>query len=605
MVKKLLIDAIHLEEVRVVVIDDNVLLDFESETSLKKQIKGNIYVARVVRVEPALQAAFVDFGGNRHGFLAFSEIHPDFYLRDENFKGKVKIQDVVKKKQMVIVQAIKEERGNKGAAFSTYISLAGRYCVLMPYSQSKGVSRKIVDEDRKRLQDIIKSIDIPESYGVILRTASQEKTKIEIKRDLSYLLKLWNEIKEKSKNINTPTIVFEEVNLIKKAIRDIYSKDIEEIVIDGEEAYKEAKTLMRTLSPSHLKKVRQYKEKTIPLFQAYDVEEQIYKISEPSINLRSGGNIVIAQTEALVAIDVNSAKSIREKSINETAIKTNLEAADEIARQIRLRDLAGLIVIDFIDMYDQYHVSLVEKRFKEATKRDRARIQIGKISNFGLLELSRQRLRPSFQEAHTLMCPHCLGSGFLRSIESTALYILRQLELEVYQHPKWKEIIVYVPEEADLYLLNHKRSSIFSLEKKFNINIQILRDRSLLLPQYKIQTILEEEDEIIAHHDVADVQDVKVELKPIMQNDASLEQKTDKKPKRRNSRRRKIKEEQLLENKKDFKIDKIEEIDLKNEDDIQIEAKDLPSVLDIKLIPNKPKRIYRKKTYDRSTTNST
>lgn len=572
MAKKLLIDANHPEEIRVAVVNHGQLEEFDSETSTKKQIKGNIYLAKVVRVEPSLQAAFVDFGGNRHGFLPFSEIHPDYYripiadreavvraiqsnsledshdedpffpielddetisedkevtelspetasadsitdeglsLEDEdettevlqhNIKKKTptyryKIQEVIKRRQIMLVQVVKEERGNKGAALTTYLSLPGRYCVLMPNAgyRAGGVSRKINDgEDRKRLRDVVKGLDVPDGMALIVRTAGQERNKTEIKRDYEYLLGLWSDIRELTLKSIAPFLVYAEGDLVKRAIRDIYSREVDEILIEGDEAYKAAKNFMRALIPSHARKVQPYKDENVPLFHKFRVEEQIAQIMYPSVKLPSGGSIVVNATEALVAVDVNSGRATRERHIDETALKTNLEAADEIARQMRLRDLAGLVVIDFIDMNDQSHIQQVEKRVRESTKYDRARIQLGKISQFGLMELSRQRLRPSLIETHTTTCSHCHGTGLVRSTESMALHILRAMETIAIQG-KAKVLLVTVPSGIDLYLLNQKRSSLLSIENRYNIEVEITRDTSLNSPDFRIDVLIEKE----------------------------------------------------------------------------------------------------------------
>src|SRR5579883_217210 len=470
MAKRMLIDAAHPEETRVAVLKGNRLEDFDFETATKKQLKGNIYLAKVTRVEPSLQAAFVDYGGNRHGFLAFNEIHPDYYripvadrealleqeraLAERSPEGAnggergegeeletiggddieevparrvrpprpYKIQEVTKRRQIMLVQVVKEERGNKGAALTTYLSLAGRYCVLMPNTpRGGGISRKITNlKDRRRLKSILEEFEIPEGMSVIVRTAGMERSKAEIKRDLEYLMRLWDEIRTVTLQSTAPALIYEEASLIKRSIRDLYDRDIDEIQVEGEEGYRAAKEFMRMLTPSHAKRVHLYKDDLIPLFHRYQVESQIDGIHSPVVHLKSGGYIVITPTEALVSIDVNSGRATKERNIEETALRTNLEAAEEISRQVRLRDLAGLIVIDFIDMEESRNNAAVERRLKEAMRSDRARIQIGRISAFGLLELSRQRLRPSLVEATMEMCTHCGGTGWVRSIESTA-----------------------------------------------------------------------------------------------------------------------------------------------------------------------------------------
>jgi ribonuclease E len=661
MAKRMLIDSTHPEETRVVVVHTaNRLEEFDFETSTKKQIKGNIYLAKITRVEPSLQAAFVDYGGNRHGFLAFSEIHPDYYripvgdrppdrfrpqertpepepgaaiesgsedepvpeepaesrlerqaeetqeitrgeamalepapdadlppeprvspedeppfppvaaarieaptLRDEppsidaglppaeefaepapaptdelpagmgsaGLPGEgaaaaesppaperppaaepietiggdeiedvsrqrarryrpYKIQEVIKRRQILLVQVTKEERGNKGAALTTYLSLAGRYCVLMPNTdRGGGVSRKITNmADRKRLKGLVEDLQIPEGMGVIVRTAGSERSKAEIKRDCEYLLRLWDEIREHTLKSTAPSLIYEEGNLIKRSIRDLYARDIDEVIVEGEEGYRTAKSFMRMLMPSHAKHVHLYRDPTVPLFQRYQVESQIDAIHSPVVQLKSGGYIVINQAEALVAIDVNSGRATRERNIEETALKTNCEAADEIARQLRLRDLAGLIVIDFIDMEEHRNQITVERRLKEAMKHDRARIQVGRISPFGLLEMSRQRLRPSIVEASTQPCPHCGGTGHIRSTESTALHVLRAIEEEGMRR-RSAEISVAVPTSVALYILNQKRAMLADAEQRYHFRVTITRDDTLIPPNMRLERV--------------------------------------------------------------------------------------------------------------------
>lgn len=553
MAKKMLIDATHAEEQRVAIMDGTRLDDFEAETSTKKQLKGNIYLAKIIRIEPSLQAAFVEFGNNRHGFLPFSEIHPDYYripvsdrpgpeqrtndpdvvsfeediskkedaleaalpeitdtaphaelvvddtldLQDDEEafirRPKVyqyKIQEVIKRRQIVLIQVVKEERGNKGAALTTYLSLPGRYCVLMPNAghRSGGISRKITDpKDRKRLREVLNDLPIPDGTSLIVRTAGQDRNKLEIRRDFEYLLRLWSEIRETTLKSIAPKLIYAEGDIIKRTIRDNYSKDVDEILVEGEEGYKEAKMFMKTLIPSHAKKVKLYKDH-VPLFRSYGVETQIDAIMNPMAILPSGGSIVINPTEALVAVDVNSGKSTRERHIDETALKTNLEAADEIARQMRLRDLGGLVVVDFIDMNDNKYIQAVEKRLKDACRNDRARIQIGRISQFGLLELSRQRLRPSIIEANMKPCPHCKGVGVVRSIESMALHVLRAIESSGIAG-KDSEIVVTVPAGVDLYLLNQKRPMIIAMEQRYEFFVQIQRDESMVAPDFRIDSL--------------------------------------------------------------------------------------------------------------------
>ncbi|HVR66336.1 MAG TPA: Rne/Rng family ribonuclease [Verrucomicrobiae bacterium] len=699
MTKRLLIEATHPEETRVVVVDGKRLEEFDYETASKRQLKGNIYLAKVTRVEPSLQAAFVDYGGNRHGFLAFSEIHPDYYqipvadreallaeqaamdadndefedarpsrgrdrYRDRNrnsaapaeimpasddaqddgvhehneepateapdleasaddgedeggdevpddsgediaeavtaepdmaseddelqgqalrissprLEGPIiedsheehhevaeiiegtgeahdetsaetaaesaspgaggdgdgdgdaaevssdaggvreaprppvvvetvggdeaeemrprrtrhvrryKIQEVIKRRQILLVQVTKEERGNKGAALTTYLSLAGRYCVLMPNTaRGGGISRKINSvTDRKRLKSILGEMEIPDGMAVIVRTAGQERNKTELKRDYEYLLRLWDEIRELTLQSRAPALIYEEANLVKRAIRDMYARDVEEILVEGDESYKNAKNFMRMLMPSHAKRVQLFEDPAQHLFQKFQVEGQIDAIHNPVVQLRSGGYIVINTTEALVAIDVNSGRSTRERNIEETALRTNLEAAEEVARQLRLRDLAGLIVIDFIDMEESRNNAAVERKLKEALRNDRARIQVGRISPFGLLELSRQRLRPSLFEASMVTCRHCRGTGHVRSTESTALYMLRAIEDEGLKQ-RSTGVTVTVPTAVALYILNNKRAALAEIEVRHHMRVVIAADESLVPPEHRME----------------------------------------------------------------------------------------------------------------------
>ena len=582
MAKRMLVDASHPEETRVVVLSGNRLEDFDCETASKKQLKGNIYLAKITRVEPSLQAAFVEYGGNRHGFLPFSEIHPDYYripiadrrallAEDAKLKGenaeeepaedaagepdaetestapesdeaeaetdedadaeddgaangedreveevanaagvdtvggddvddaarhrarrlrKYKIQEVIKRRQVILVQVTKEERGNKGAALTSYLSLAGRYCVLMPNTgKGGGISRKISNPaDRKRLKKVVENLDIPEGVAVIVRTAGSERTKVEIKRDYEYLLRLWGEIRDTTLASNAPSLIYEEANLIKRAMRDLYQSDMDEILIDGEEGHKHAKAVMKSLMPSHARKVKLYKDPTVPLFYRHQVEGQIDSMHNATVQLKSGGYIVINMTEALVAIDVNSGKATRGRHIEETAFKTNLEAAEEVARQQRLRDLAGLIVIDFIDMEESRHNRAVERKLKEAMRLDRARIQLGRISPFGLLEMSRQRLRPSLFESSTVVCPNCNASGYVRTTESMALHLLRGLEEEGIRRGAG-EVLVTAPPMAALYLLNRMRDRIVEIERRYGFQVRVEVDEGLIVPNYTLERL--------------------------------------------------------------------------------------------------------------------
>ncbi|MBC8038007.1 MAG: ribonuclease E/G [Rhizobiales bacterium] len=605
---KMLIDATHAEETRVVVVRGTRIEEFDFESASRRQLKGNIYLAKVTRVEPSLQAAFVEYGGNRHGFLAFSEIHPDYYQipvadrqallreqeeedaahRDDDDNGhdnhrsrgrsrsreeplasdhhepstsedatsahdeqgaesgdgtdedtgqydddgqpaaeaapapKVergipgelgngievvdqdaesqkiesigaedaleevprrqqrtprrhyKIQEVIKRRQVILVQVVKEERGNKGAALTTFLSLAGRYCVLMPNTaRGGGISRKITDAgDRRRLKDVTRDIEIPQGMGLIVRTAGAERTKTEIKRDYDYLIRLWESVRDLTLSSTAPALVYEEGNLIKRAIRDLYGKDVDEVNVEGDAAYREAKDFMKMLMPSHAKNVKLYKD-TRPLFSRFQVESQLDSLYSPTVTLPSGGYMVMNQTEALVAVDINSGKATREHNIEDTALKTNLEASDEIARQLRLRDLAGLIVVDFIDMEENRNNRSVERRIKEALKNDRARIQVGRISHFGLLEMSRQRLRPGLLEGSSRTCPHCEGRGIVRSVSSCGLSVLRAIEEHLIAR-KAENLTVKCHREVASYILNEKRDNLLLIETSYGISVFIV-----------------------------------------------------------------------------------------------------------------------------------
>jgi ribonuclease E len=557
---RMLIDARHPEETRVAVVKGNRIEEFDFESAEHKQLKGNIYLAKVTRVEPSLQAAFIDYGGNRHGFLAFSEIHPDYYqipkadrdalLREEaehaaeeerlraaeyddgdngdhaeaaieqdedveldaegaetessadeagtgsdrspvdesaadelrrkrqNLRRRYKIQDVIQRRQVLLVQVVKEERGNKGAALTTYLSLAGRYCVLMPNtSHGGGISRKISNgADRKRLKSIMSDLNLPTTMGLIVRTAGLSRTKVEIKRDFDYLARLWDEIRERTLSSTAPALIYRDSDLVKRAIRDLYHREIDEVIVEGEEGYKAARGFMKLLMPSHVRRVKLHSEST-PSFQRYGVEDQLSAMYQPVVQLKSGGYLVINPTEALVSIDINSGRSTREHNIEQTATNTNLEAAQEIARQLRLRDMAGLIVIDFIDMEQSSHVRKVEKAMKEALRNDRARIQVGRISSFGLMEMSRQRLRTGVLEASTKPCPHCDGTGLMRTAASAGLSALRMLEDEA-ARGRGERICLRAGKEAAVYVLNKKRGELADIEQRYGVMIDVQIDES-------------------------------------------------------------------------------------------------------------------------------
>ncbi|MEL6294812.1 MAG: ribonuclease E/G [Pseudomonadota bacterium] len=705
MPKKMLIDATHAEETRVVVVDGNKVEEFDFESENKRQLAGNIYLAKVTRVEPSLQAAFVDYGGNRHGFLAFSEIHPDYYQipvadrealmeeerayaetmrarddaeekpkgrrsrsraakakdadavvsaeiegmetidleaddetpeatspmetvaetpvdtpavgdpedetengsaeeaqtdaeaddgaastsepegdvvddaasddeeiktagkdaasRDETIESvadeddsedirpprkprprRYKIQEVIKVRQILLVQVVKEERGNKGAALTTYLSLAGRYCVLMPNTaRGGGISRKITNAtDRKKLKEIAGAMEVPQGAGLIVRTAGAKRTKAEIKRDYEYLQRLWEQIRELTLKSIAPAKIYEEGDLIKRSIRDLYNREIDEVLVEGEAGYRNAKDFMKMIMPSHAKNVQRY-EDALPLFARYQVETYLGGMFNPTVQLKSGGYIVIGVTEALVAIDVNSGRATKEGSIEETALKTNLEAADEVARQLRLRDLAGLIVIDFIDMDERKNNSAVEKRMKDRLKTDRARIQVGRISGFGLMEMSRQRLRPGMIEATTQPCPACHGTGLIRSDDSLALSILRQIEEEGTRR-RSREVLVRVPVGIANYLMNQKREHVAQIEARYGMSVRIEGDHTLVSPDFSLEKfktatrVLMASTGPVVSVDTSIMDQVDDEAEEAEQEEAPAADDAEGKPKRRRRRRR-------------------------------------------------------------------
>ncbi|WP_084419147.1 Rne/Rng family ribonuclease [Henriciella litoralis] len=538
MSKLMLIDAVHPEETRVALVSDGRVDDFDFETAGKEQLRGNIYLAKVTRVEPSLQACFVEYGGNRHGFLAFSEIHPDYYQlpqadreallqetaraaaeaadddldaaeadadqgdsdedeaaaeaaaakpKPQNNSKRYKIQEVIRRRQVMLVQVVKEERGNKGAALTTFLSLAGRYSVLMPNTpRGGGISRKISSSsDRKRLKDIMSALDVPTGMGLIVRTAGAKRTKTDIRRDYEYLQKLWDNIRNKTMESIAPCVIHEEGGLVHRAMRDMFDKDIEEVVIQGPSAYREAKDLSKMIMPTQARKVKQWKS-TAPLFVSEGVEEQLDSIFSPVVQMKSGGYLVINQTEALVAVDVNSGKSTKERNIEQTALRTNLEAAEEACRQMRLRDLAGLIVIDFIDMEENKNNRAVEKKLKDCLKFDRARVQMGKISQFGLMEISRQRRRAGVLQATSDPCEVCSGTGRRRSVPSAALQLLRALEARA-AGGGLASITVHAPTDVALYLLNNKREAVTDIEDVAGFAISVRSSDELLPGDFKIE----------------------------------------------------------------------------------------------------------------------
>lgn len=618
MTKRMLIDATHSEEMRVVIVDGTRLDELDIETSTKKQLKGNIYLAKVARVEPSLQAAFVDYGGNRHGFLAFNEIHPDYYqipvadrealkesmMRDEDDEDddrrapaekaaegestaeehesedgeerivetvsenesdevisrnryrqikKYKIQEVIHRGQVLLVQVIKEERGNKGAALTTYLSLAGRYCVLMPNNaRGGGVSRKITNAaDRKRLKGIVAKLPLPAGMSVIVRTAGKERTSLEIKRDYDYLIKTWVQIRDKTMESSAPELIHEEGNLIKRALRDMYTRDIEEVLIEGEAEYKMARDFMKILTPSHAKKIKLYKDDAIPLFFRYQVEGQLEALHSNIVQLKSGAYLVMDQTEALVAIDVNSGRATKERNIEETALKTNLEAADEIARQLRLRDMAGLVVIDFIDMEEARNNHAVERRMKEALKRDRARVQMGRITGFGLMELSRQRLHSSFIETSYSPCPYCRGKGMMRSTESVSIHTLHVLEEESLKR-RFSELHMTVPTATALYVLNRKRDDLHKIETAYNVKIFLEADDSLQFPtDYRMERVVRVETDVPAETASTVVEEPESVEADAQESETSDDAQQQRPPRERRRRRRRNRGENRGERRND------------------------------------------------------
>ncbi|HEY0722146.1 MAG TPA: ribonuclease E, partial [Gammaproteobacteria bacterium] len=470
--KRMLFNATQPEELRVALVDGQRLYDLDIESASRVQKKSNIYKGRITRVEPSLEAAFVDYGAERHGFLPLKEISRDYFRTDADTSGRVAIQEVIREGQEVVVQVDKEERGNKGAALTTFISLAGRYLVLMPNNpRAGGVSRRIEGDDRSELRDAMSMLEIPEDMGLIVRTAGVGKSAEELQWDLDYLLQVWRAIDEAAKERSAPFLIYQESNVVIRAIRDYLRSDINELLIDDPAVYQQARDFMQLVMPTQLNKVKLYQDR-VPLFTRYQIESQIESAFQREVTLPSGGSIVIDHTEAMVAIDINSARATKGGDIEETALNTNLEAADEIARQLRLRDLGGLVVIDFIDMTPAKNQREVENRLKEALKMDRARVQIGRISRFGLLEMSRQRLRPSLGESSQMVCPRCKGHGTIRSVESIALSVLRIMEEDAMKE-KTGQILAQLPVEVAAYLLNEKRAIISAVEARQGIKVTL------------------------------------------------------------------------------------------------------------------------------------
>ena len=490
--KRMLFNATQSEELRVAIVDGQKLIDLDIESASKEQRKSNIYKGVITRIEPSLEAAFVDYGGERHGFLPFKEIAKSNFRGENIDLGRARIQDVLKEKQEVIVQVDKDERGSKGAALTTFISLAGRYLVLMPNNpRGGGVSRRIEGEDRNELRDVMAQLEIPHGMSIIARTAGIGRSLEELQWDLNYLLQLWTAIESASRQQSGAFLIYQESSLVIRAIRDYFNQDIGEILIDTDDIYQQARQFMSHVMPSNVNRVKYYSD-DIPLFSRFQIEHQIETAYSRTVTLPSGGAIVIDHTEALVSIDVNSARATKGADIEQTAFNTNLEAADEIARQLRLRDLGGLIVIDFIDMESGKNQREVENRLKDALKYDRARVQTGKISRFGLLELSRQRLQPSLGESSHMPCPRCHGTGHIRGIESSALHILRIIQEEAMKENS-AMIRAQVPVDVATFLLNEKRSDIYSIESRLKVNVVLIPNMHIETPNYTITRLRHDE----------------------------------------------------------------------------------------------------------------
>ncbi|MBV1874200.1 MAG: ribonuclease E [Gammaproteobacteria bacterium] len=492
--KRMLINATHAEEMRVALVDGQRLFDLDIEHRTREQKKSNVYKGRITRVEPSLEAAFVNFGSDRHGFLPLKEISKEYFKNNASGPGRVNIKDAIKSGQEIIVQVDKEERGNKGAALTSFISLAGRYLVLMPNNpRAGGISRRIEGESRDALKDAMSSLQIPEGMGIIIRTAGVGLSTEELQQDLDYLCQLWRSIKDATENQPAPFLIHQESNVIVRAIRDYLREDIDEVLIDGEAAFQEALKFIQQVMPDYKEKIKRYQD-TTPLFNRYQIESQIETAFQREVKLPSGGSIVIDPTEALVSIDINSARATRGSDIEETALQTNLEAVDEITRQLRLRDIGGLIVIDFIDMGPVKNQRAVENRTRDALASDRARIKVGRISRFGLMELSRQRLRPSLGETSGQVCPRCDGQGTIRDVESLGLSIIRIIEEEALKE-KTGHIMAQLPIDVATYLLNEKREMVFELERRHELRIILIPNPNLETPHYEITRFRQDETE--------------------------------------------------------------------------------------------------------------
>ncbi|MEE2604012.1 MAG: ribonuclease E [Pseudomonadota bacterium] len=500
--KRMLINATHPEEVRVALVDGQRLYDLDIEHRTREQKKANIYKGKITRVEPSLEAAFVDFGAERHGFLPLKEISRQYFQKDpKDIQGRINIKEVIKEGQEVIIQVAKEERGNKGAALTTFISLAGRYLVLMPNNpRAGGISRRIEGEERQQLKEALGALTIPDEMGVIVRTAGLGRSAEELQWDLNYLLKLWNSIDDASRERKAPFLIYQESNVIIRAIRDYLRKDIGEVLIDSKKVYDEAQGFVQQVMQDFQHKIKLYSDET-PLFSRFQIESQIETAFEREVKLPSGGSIVIDPTEALVSIDINSSRATKGADIEETALNTNLEAADEIARQLRLRDIGGLIVVDFIDMGPARNQRDVENRMRDALEADRARIQLGRISRFGLLELSRQRLRPSLGETSSIVCPRCNGQGHIRDVKSLALSILRLIEEEVMKE-RTGEIQAQVPVAVATYLLNEKREPLRAIEDAHNVRVVIIPNQNLETPHFEVERIRDDQTTAQPSHEM-------------------------------------------------------------------------------------------------------